>query len=352
MSKIICDVCGTSYPETATQCPICGCVRSVDVVTVNNETDVNEIPGRDNYTYVKGGRFSKSNVKKRNSSNHAVSNERESEQDEPRQEKGKSDKGLIIAVCVLLAAIVAVSIYIAMHFFGPGLPKKDNVTPDTTAGTTAAVEDTEDTEGTTAETTEETIIASVCEDIILTNTVVEFDKAGAVNLINYNLIPETTQDVVSFSSNDESVATVDQNGRIESVGPGEAVITVRCGDIEKECRVVCSFEAETTPSEETTAPTTEQTQSTGLKLNYIFSLPENPEIGDVTMTEKGSKWVAYVDAKNEVPSSQVTFTSSDPAVVTIDQSGVVTAIGPGEAMITAEYKDQKVKCRVICVFAG
>ena len=34
MSKIICDVCGTSYPETATQCPICGCVRSSDSVAV------------------------------------------------------------------------------------------------------------------------------------------------------------------------------------------------------------------------------------------------------------------------------------------------------------------------------
>ena len=27
MSKIICDVCGTSYPETAAACPICGCAR-------------------------------------------------------------------------------------------------------------------------------------------------------------------------------------------------------------------------------------------------------------------------------------------------------------------------------------
>ena len=25
MSKIICDVCGTRYPDSAGQCPICGC---------------------------------------------------------------------------------------------------------------------------------------------------------------------------------------------------------------------------------------------------------------------------------------------------------------------------------------
>ena len=27
MSKIICDICGTSYPDTADCCPICGCSR-------------------------------------------------------------------------------------------------------------------------------------------------------------------------------------------------------------------------------------------------------------------------------------------------------------------------------------
>ena len=27
MGKIICDICGTSYPDTAQQCPICGCTR-------------------------------------------------------------------------------------------------------------------------------------------------------------------------------------------------------------------------------------------------------------------------------------------------------------------------------------
>ena len=65
MSKIICDVCGTSYPETATQCPICGCVRPANVNTVHIDTDESVARPNGTYTYVKGGRFSKSNVKKR-----------------------------------------------------------------------------------------------------------------------------------------------------------------------------------------------------------------------------------------------------------------------------------------------
>ena len=70
MSKIICEVCGTSYPDTTMQCPICGCVRPGDVQRVTNEINADE-NGASGYTYVKGGRFSKSNVKKRNKAKNA-----------------------------------------------------------------------------------------------------------------------------------------------------------------------------------------------------------------------------------------------------------------------------------------
>ena len=58
MNKVVCYVCGTSYPENATQCPICGYVQ-----TAESSGSVNSDAG--GYTYVKGGRFSKANVKKR-----------------------------------------------------------------------------------------------------------------------------------------------------------------------------------------------------------------------------------------------------------------------------------------------
>jgi rubrerythrin len=31
MSKVICDICGTTYPETADNCPICGYAQFQDV---------------------------------------------------------------------------------------------------------------------------------------------------------------------------------------------------------------------------------------------------------------------------------------------------------------------------------
>ena len=41
--KVICDVCGTTFPETATHCPICGCAKSPAAQTVaGDEQQVNQ----------------------------------------------------------------------------------------------------------------------------------------------------------------------------------------------------------------------------------------------------------------------------------------------------------------------
>ena len=38
MSKIICDICGTTYPETASHCPICGCAKAGAAQTTAGRT--------------------------------------------------------------------------------------------------------------------------------------------------------------------------------------------------------------------------------------------------------------------------------------------------------------------------
>ena len=65
MNKIICDVCGTMYPESAAQCPICGCAKQAEVETPTADM-IPEETETGSYTPVKGGRFSKANVRKRN----------------------------------------------------------------------------------------------------------------------------------------------------------------------------------------------------------------------------------------------------------------------------------------------
>mgnify|MGYP003306756043 CR=1 FL=1 len=38
MNKVICDICGTSYPDTADQCPICGYSRDLNGDNILEET--------------------------------------------------------------------------------------------------------------------------------------------------------------------------------------------------------------------------------------------------------------------------------------------------------------------------
>lgn len=318
MSKIICDVCGTSYPETATQCPICGCVRPVDTVTVNTESNQEEKPTTSTYTYVKGGRFSKANVKKRNNGNYPAKGNESSDDAQSPNSDGKSSKGLAVLVCVLLLAIIAVVIYIVMSIFAPNL-WSGNPTEASTANTTE----------TTVETTEATV---PCEYVLISNTEITLEKVDAAFLLNVSLDPKDTTDPVFFESADASIATVDENGKVVAVAPGTTVITVTCGEATAECRVQCDFEV---IPEDTTVPETEPTYSTDdFKLNRE----------DFTMTKKGETWLLY---KGEIPVKQIVWTSDNEKVVTI-QDGVVTAVGTGYTTVHGEYNGTKVSCVVRC----
>lgn len=318
MSKIICDVCGTSYPETATQCPICGCVRPVDTVTVDTQSNQEEKPTTSTYTYVKGGRFSKANVKKRNSGNYPAKGNEPSDDAQSPNSDGKSSKGLAVLVCVLLLAIIAVVIYIVMSIFAPNL-LGGNPAETTTANTTE----------TTVETTEATI---PCEYVLISNTEITLEKVDAAFLLNVSLDPKETTDEVFFESADTSIATVDENGKVVAVAPGTTVITVTCGNATAECRVQCDFEI---IPEDTTVPETEPTYSTDdFKLNRE----------DFTMTKKSETWLLY---KGEIPVKQIVWTSDNEKVVTI-QDGVVTAVGTGYTTVYGEYNGVKVSCVVRC----
>lgn len=316
MSKLICDVCGTSYPETATQCPICGCVRPVEVVVPVVSTDNLDPKDGDSYTYVKGGRFSHTNVKRKNRGQ-----ELPVRQGKVKKTKDGSNKGLVIAVFVLLLAIIAVVAYIALSLFGDqfGFGK----TEEGLQQTDAPIE-------TTTDPTETTIADILCAQIIFSKKEIHFEREGISKHLNFTTEPANTTERFEFSSSNENVATVGADGTVLSVGPGEAVITIQCGAVTDSCKVVCDFEA--TPTETTTPTTPDNTVE--FKLNR----------DDFTLSQKNETWDLY---NGEIPDDQITWTSSNEKVVTV-KDGVVTAVGTGSATITAEYAGQKYKCAVHC----
>ena len=167
MSRIYCDVCGTAYSEKETHCRNCGCARPIKESALEDAGTENSV-----YTYVKGGRFSKSNVRKRNQGKVFDDNSSvpEENREQPQENGERTDKGLVIAVCVLLLAIVAVVIYIVTRFFASGSvigePSGQDVQPSNNSviSTTVMPETTDTTVApeteATVETTEEQTVPS------------------------------------------------------------------------------------------------------------------------------------------------------------------------------------------------
>lgn len=137
---------------------------------------------------------------------------------------------------------------------------------------------------------------------------------GNETTVEATVSPADATDVkVSYASTDEAVATVDKDGRVQVLQPGEydIVTTLTQEDkkvVEKKTHIKAFYEVEGITLDKTEGILTAGNTVT---LNATV-LPE--EIADETI---------------------VTWTSSDEKVATVDENGKVTAIAAGEATITA-----------------
>lgn len=321
MSKIICDVCGTAYPEATTQCPICGYVRPADSVSAGNASSNDN--GARTYTYVKGGRFSKQNVKKRNRTKQTADNYASAGALDKRRKapKKKKNTGLVITAIILLLAIVAVVIYLAFKLFWPVLPPDEPV-----------VEPQQNVD-IQPEPTDATV---KCESLKLDIDEVFLEEAGAARMIYVTVFPVNTTDVLTYESSDVTVATVTEHGKVVAVGAGEATITITCGDQKITCDVTCNIEE---PSQDTTEETQEETtiSAEDFRLNRE----------DITMSFAGEKWKLY---SGDIDMGEITWTSNNESVAKIS-FGTVEAVGPGTTTVYGEYGGVKVSCIIRCVFS-
>lgn len=125
--------------------------------------------------------------------------------------------------------------------------------------------------------------------------------------VNYTLVPaDTTEDNVTLSVDDESIARLDGN-RIIAVNNGETKITATCGIVKTSAKVTV-----TTKVEQITLNKTEGVLTVG---------------NSVTVT-------ATVTPDNAT-NTTINWTSSDEKVATVDSNGKVTAVAAGNATIKA-----------------
>lgn len=353
MSKIICDICGTTYPDTADCCPICGCSRDAAASLLGDDLLMEEIMEEPR---AKGGRFSTNKKKKEifdyDEANSPPEDEPVPEEGNPYEEEEEYEEGprhntvAVVLLTVLIAVLLIAAGFLFVRFYLPNM----DIGSDKNAQLSTSAPVIPETAG---ETLEPTI---PCQGLTLTSGTPELSKEGQYFLLHVIVTPENTTDQLTFASADESVATVTEDGRITAVGEGETVIYITCGSFQYPCPVVCKFVEETQPPE-TVAPTVAETEPDADAETTAEENSEESNSGerkDVVLKLKKTdiKLGVYYEYQLlldcDLEQNEVEWSSEHPHIATVDENGVVKAIKSGTTSITAKYGDQEVSCIVRC----
>lgn len=129
-----------------------------------------------------------------------------------------------------------------------------------------------------------------------------------------------------WSSSDGTVAEVDENGVVYGISAGTAVICAQSAN----------------------------GKTASCNVTVYETLPTNVDFAKLNLTLKTGEQLsaAPLFTPDKAQNKQLTYTSSDPSVVSVDASGLLTALAPGSATITAvSMADPSVRntCKVFVV---
>ena len=216
------------------------------------------------------------------------------------------------------------------------------------------------------------------------------------------VIPEgATDKTVTWSSSNDRVATVDANGKVKAVGNGEAKITAKAGDKTATCKVLVSTLASgvtldrtelsmkvgdspvTLVAKVTPASTSDKSVTWRSSNEKVATVDSNGKVtpignGEATITAEANGYTATCTVKvttavsgitldktellmkvgdspvtlvakvtpDDATDKTVTWSSSNVKVATVDANGKVTAVGNGEATITATAGGKTATCKL------
>lgn len=145
---------------------------------------------------------------------------------------------------------------------------------------------------------------------------------------------------ISWTSSDEAVATVAADGTITAVAAGEATVTAVAGDQSAACTVTVTDEAQPEPEPQ---PEKEPEQKKDLAMGTVFGdLPKNDSGNWEFSASVGESFGMEVSGTD----ANVTWSSSNTSVAAVAADGTFTAVGSGEAVLTATVDGQTLKCDV------
>ena len=357
MSKIICDICGTTYQETAECCPICGCAPAAAAAILGEEAmqeDILEVPNAAGHSVPK---------KKEIFDYDEVNAEPEDEDEEIEEDYDEEEEDelprhntlVVVLLTILIAGLLIAAGFIFFRYFLPNMKTAEEAQPETTVWV--------------EETSEAATAATVPCDVMhmLSAGVAELNAQGQQFLIHIQVKPENTTDQLIYTSGNENIATVTDDGKITAVSEGETIIYISCGKVSMECPVVVKYVEETVPPttedpvvESTEAAMPVETQIQESEKEQSDFVPEttvaatsaaNPNVV-LKLKEFDIKLGVYyyvtLKLDCDLEPTDVEWSSEHPHIAKVDEKGVVTALKSGTTDIVARYGDQEVRCRVRC----
>lgn len=356
MSKIMCDVCGTVFQDTAGNCPICGWIppnrRFASQETVNDDFDFEDIPipskaskavhaeeeGVPGKVKLLFADFQEMMGKlRKDGMETAVS----------ADVAGQFSSPLVISLLIIIVLLLFSTGYLFFRYYLPNRAGASEVTAPTV---------TYETQTTTEESTQ---LLIPCTSLVLTSDPAKLSSKGQNWLIHVKVMPEDTTDPVMFISEDVNVATVSADGRVTAVGEGTTSVVITCGSQLIRSKITVDYSLEPDPvtatletvpkpenttsdTEVTTAPTTQATEPTQTTSETKPGIKLKLKRHDVSMN-KGYNITLALDC--DLTADEVTWQSDNPWVARVE-NGQVFAVASGTANITITYGDQTDKCIV------
>ena len=187
------------------------------------------------------------------------------------------------------------------------------------AGTATITAKAGDKSATCAVTVKAKVIAVT--SVSLDKTTLDLTE-GDTETLTATVGPDNATDkTVTWSSSDNSVATVDDNGKVTAVKAGTATITAKAGDKSATCAVT-------------------------VKAKVIAVTSVTLDVTSCTLQVGESKTLTATVNPSDATDKTVSWSSSDASVATVDQAGKVTAVKTGSATITAKAGDKTASCTV------
>ncbi len=299
--KAVCYYCATVYPADQDKCPLCGSTKRTEDFVIPQRRE--RITDQERKRNQKGGKFA---APKRSA--------------KPKKETATNRKPFLIAAVIFLFLAALVLFWFIADMIGwiPGL--ENGVDRETQPGVSVNVD---------------------CTELRADPTRLNFVNIGqSLELcISTNL---TCEETVYCTSDDTTVVTIAQDAESGATGEAKSVIFTVTAKAEGTTVISVSCGKLTIGVPVTVVSDGEPEESTHTTDDFIPEL--NWQEVEFTTAEESVE----LKVTNLPQGATVIWMSGDETVVTVDESGVATAVGRGETTVTCDVNGVTAQVKIHC----